>query len=87
MTVIILVFIDYFKQQVPTVKDDSDEETELCVSGNDTESEGEENEQEEPSSDYYAWSSQGDESKTPDIEFEESDSDDEINEISFNEIK
>ncbi len=49
MTVIILVFIDYFKQQVPTVEDDSDEETELCVSGNDTESEGEENEQEEPS--------------------------------------
>lgn len=66
----------------------------MCVSEDDSETEGRESEQEEESSsDYYAWSSQGGESSeedcnwTPDIEFDESDDDDEINEVSFTEVK
>ena len=87
------MFILITLQQVPTVDNESGYEAEMHVSGSDTESKGENEQQEEPSLDYYAWSSQGDESSekdcdwTPDIESDESESGDETNEVSFDEVK
>ena len=52
------MFILITLQQVPTVDNESDCEAKMHVSGSDTESKGENEQQEEPSLDYYAWSNQ-----------------------------
>ena len=48
------LFILITLQQVPTVDNESYYEAEMHVSGSDTESKGENEQQEEPSLDYYA---------------------------------